>query len=97
MNFVSAPCPIFGFVFTARLRATSTEAESKSLVDDLMNVLESNGLVTGGSPARNLEFVISREGSQATHSDRELVLEWAERWSWIADIEVSDLIDLQST
>jgi hypothetical protein len=41
--------------------------------------------------------VISREGSQATHSDRELVLEWAERWSWIADIEVSDLIDLQST
>ena len=43
---------------------------------------------------RRLEYVVSREGSQATQADRELVLEWAKRWNQIAAIEVSDIIDL---
>jgi uncharacterized protein YggL (DUF469 family) len=92
---MSAPCPIFGFVVTIRLRDAKTESESTSLIDDLVRALESNGLIVGRGADR-LEVVISREGSQATHSDRELVLEWAERWSSIADIHISDLIDLQS-
>jgi uncharacterized protein YggL (DUF469 family) len=92
---MSAPCPIFGFVIRVRFRDASTEADSHCVVDDLRRVLDSNDLVASRG-ANGLEFVISREGSQTTQSDRELVFEWAERWKSIAEIDVSDLIDLQS-
>ena len=92
---MSAPCPIFGFVVAARLRDASTVADSDSLVDDLIDVLESNDLMTNTGAHRRLEYLVSREGGQATQADRELVLAWAERWSAIAEIRVSDLIDLQ--
>ena len=90
---MSAPCPILGFVVTARLRSTDTGADSESLHDSLIEVLESNGLMADRGD-RRLEYVVSREGSQATQADRELVLEWAKRWNQIAAIEVSDIIDL---
>jgi len=91
---MSAPCPTFGFVVRLRFRQVSPEANSRSVINDLMQVLDSNDLIASRS-ADGLEFVISREGSQATHADRELVLSWTERWKPIAEIDVSDLIDLQ--
>ena len=92
---MSAPCPTFGFIVTTRLRESSTGADSDSLVDDLIEVLESNDLSMGGGGDRVLEYVVSRDGGQATQADREIVLQWAERWTAIAEIDVSDLIDLQ--
>jgi uncharacterized protein YggL (DUF469 family) len=92
---MSAPCPNFGFVVTARLRGAGGDADANALADDLIRVLESNELVTDRGVDRHLEYVVSREGSQATQADRELVLDWAERWRSIAEIEVSDLIDLK--
>ena len=86
---------MFGFIVTTRLRDASPDADSKSLVDDLVELLESNDLSMSGGGERNVKYVVSREGSQATHADRELVLAWSERWDAIAEIDVSDLVDLR--
>ena len=88
---MSAPCPTFGFVVAARLR--NAGAGSDTLVGSLSQLLEANGLEMSRSD-RSLEYIVSREGTQATQADRELVLSWADRWSELADIEVTDLMDL---
>jgi len=92
---MSAPCPVFGFIVTARLRDVDSKDGLGPLVDDLVTVLESNGLVIRERGHRNVQYAVSREGSQATHADRELVLGWSERWRSVAEIDVSDLVDLQ--
>ena len=89
---MSVPCPIFGFVVRARLVDGSADALRASLVE----VLEANGLEIAGS-SRDLEYVISREGSQATHADRELIIDWARACTSVARVDVSDLIDLAGT
>jgi len=91
---MSAPCPVFGFIVTARLRDARREADLDLLVADLLTVLESNGLVTRQRGRRGVRYAVSREGSQATHADRELVLGWSERWRSVVEIDVSDLVDL---
>lgn len=88
---MSAPCPIFGFVLYARLLDSS--ADVGALRASLAEFLDANGLDLTSSGA--VDCVVTREGSQTTNSDRELVLEWAARWAHVATIDVSDLIDLQ--
>jgi hypothetical protein len=60
-------------------------------VTDLIAHLESHGLSASGSGA---DYTITRDGGQATHADRELVLEWAKQRSDVAELRVSDLVDL---
>ena len=91
---MSAPCPALGFVITVALRPSAGEADIDALVDDLIDFLESHGLQTGGAGDTTLEFVVNREGSQATDADRALVREWAARWSDHAEISVGDIVDL---
>ncbi|HEY9226339.1 MAG TPA: 50S ribosome-binding protein YggL [Gemmatimonadaceae bacterium] len=91
---MSAPCPLFGFVVSIRLRPETTELDADLLADQLIDLLEANSLTTeGGGLDRHLEFVVNREGAQATQSDRELILTWAERWREKAAIAVGDLVD----
>jgi hypothetical protein len=88
---MSAACPLLGFIVCARPRAA--DANIGVVTEALLGLLEANDLVTRSR--RPLEFEITREGSQATHADRELVLAWAQDWERVADIEVSDLVDFQ--
>jgi hypothetical protein len=93
---VSAPCPTFGFTIQVEPRAT---VDLSALADDLRRLASANGLVVGRSGHRNprpLAFDVTREGSQATQADRELLLAWAARWNRIAAISVSDLRDMNS-
>jgi hypothetical protein len=104
---VSAPCPEFGFVLQATFDAR--EAERKEIVGaftgELIELLESNGLTTHGAvdgvhhdderpDGVAVIFNITREGAQATDTDRQLIAEWANRWAKIAHVTVSDLVDL---
>jgi len=94
---MSAPCPVFGFAIVIEPNASLSDQETDAVVDDLIGFLEQNGLVTGSGGRRAFEFFVSREGSQATHADRELLFEWAGRWKSHATIAVSDLVDLNQT
>jgi len=91
---VSAPCPILGFTVLADLRASVEEAQGEQMVRALMELLATHGLVASGGGRRQLLFTVSREGSQATEAERQLVQRWAEEWSSVAAITVSDLVDL---
>jgi uncharacterized protein YggL (DUF469 family) len=91
---MSAPCPALGFVITVALRSSTGEADIDALVDDLIDFLESHGLQTGGAGDRTFEFVVNREGGQATDADRALVRDWAARWADHAEIRVGDIVDL---
>jgi uncharacterized protein YggL (DUF469 family) len=91
---MSAPCPEFGFVLTANVRDDAPDARVGALIDDLIELLEAHGLTTAGGGNRLLEYVISREGSQATDADRQLVAAWTNRWDDVATFTVSDLVDL---
>jgi uncharacterized protein YggL (DUF469 family) len=91
---MSAPCPALGFIITIDLRPSVSEADIDTLVDDLIDLLESHGLQTGGGGDTTLEFVVNREGGQATDADRALVRDWAARWSDHAAISVGDIVDL---
>jgi uncharacterized protein YggL (DUF469 family) len=91
---MSAPCPALGFNITIALRSTMGEADIDTLVDDLIDFLESHGLQAGGTGDTTLEFAVNREGGQATDADRALVRDWAARWSDDAEISVGEIVDL---
>ena len=91
---MSAPCPILGFVVVLALHADASSSQSDIMVDELIETLESNGLMMGGGGDRVQEYVINREGGQATDADRDLVAGWAARWANVATITVSELVDL---
>jgi len=86
---MTAPCPAFGFVVRVALRSSHD-----AISDHLAELLEKNGLSSRAVGATAGEYVVTRDGTQATNADRELVIEWARRWAGVADVRVSDLIDL---
>ena len=86
---MTAPCPEFGFLVRILLRSSDD-----GITNDLLELLEKNGLSGGRRHATALEYVVTREGSQATNADRELVVEWARNWATDAEVLVSDLADL---
>ena len=91
---MSAACPVFGFIVYARLRPTVTDVEAGALREDFIELLDTNGLFTSRGAEREFEYVVQREGDQATDADRQLVQRWAGRWASAADFVVSDLRDL---
>jgi hypothetical protein len=93
---MSAPCPQFGFrVLISRLPSAS-ELDAGEIADDVERVLSANDLV--GERRRvgdgALEYLVTREGSQATDADRTLVRDWAARHQDRVAVEIGDLIDL---
>lgn len=91
---MSAPCPILGFTIRADLDESARESQGAALAQSLTELLATHGLVASGGGRRQLLFIVSREGSQATESERQLVERWAAEWSQVAAITVSDLVDL---
>ena len=90
---MSQPCPHLGLIISVARHATPGEGESDALRDDLLALLAANDLVAS-APPRAREYVVSREGGQATDADRQLLLAWAERWAHAATIGVSPVTDL---
>lgn len=91
---MSAACPVFGFIVYAKLRPAVTDVEAGALRDDFIDLLGANGLFTARGAEREFEYVVQREGDQATDADRQLIQRWADRWASAADVVVSDLRDL---
>ena len=91
---MSAPCPILGFTIQIELHDFIDDSRGEALRTALEELLESNGLTMAGGGRRRSRFVVRREGSQATEADRRLVLAWAAERGEVADVSVSDLIDL---
>lgn len=89
---MSAACPNFGFVVTVTPRPAASTLQHEAIVGDLVDILDRNDLSL--AERRPLQFIVSREGTQATHSDRELVMTWAREWEQYADIRIGDLVDL---
>ena len=87
---MSAPCPRFGFKVSFR-DATPHSGDVNSLVDDIIGFLDQHGLL---AQRRGSELIVTREGSQATDSDRRLVIAWADQRPDHARIEVGDLRDI---
>jgi uncharacterized protein YggL (DUF469 family) len=93
---MSAACPLLGVVLQMRLLPTRADADGDRLVDDLVAHVDTHDLVAMGSGRRDFEYSIYRTGSQLTHADREALVAWSSRWTEVATISVSDLIDLES-
>jgi uncharacterized protein YggL (DUF469 family) len=93
---MSAPCPLFGFRVLISLSPQGSEANVASIADDLARLLEANDLIAERRTVRDggLEYLVTREGSQATDSDRTLIRAWAEQWRTRATVQIGDLIDL---
>ena len=86
---MSAPCPSFGFVVR-----TTPDRDAGALRRSLTERLAPAGLVVDDRQERSI--VITREGSQATESDRQLVIGLLADELNAGDATVSDLIDLNS-
>ena len=86
---MSAPCPSFGFVVR-----TPAGRDAGALCRSLTERLAPAGLVV--DDRRESSIVITREGSQATESDRQLVIGLLADELHAGDATVSDLIDLNS-
>jgi uncharacterized protein YggL (DUF469 family) len=93
---MSAPCPILGFTVLVDLRESAEDSQAEALTRSLTELLAAQGLESSGGGRRQLLFVVSREGSQATEAERQLVERWASEWSGVADVTVSDLVDLSA-
>lgn len=93
---MSAPCPILGFTVLVDLHESAEESQGKALSQALTDLLAAQGLESSGGGRRQRLFVVSRVGSQATEAERRLVESWSSMWSDVADITVSDLLDLST-
>ena len=93
---MSAPCPILGFTVLVDLRESAEDSRADVLSQSLTELLAAQGLESSGGGRRQLLFVVSREGSQATEAERQLVESWASEWRDVAAITVSDLLDLST-
>ena len=91
---MAAPCPVLGFVIRVAMNAAATDTDIDTLVDDLMSLLERNGLVGAGEGDRTLQFVVHRDGMQAVEQDRAIIEAWASRWTDRAAVDVGPLTDL---
>lgn len=83
---MSTPCPRFGFV----VRPASPK-DADALRRELTERLAVSGLEIGGTTS---EIVITREGSQATESDRQQVIAILDDELNTVQATVSDLVDL---
>ena len=90
---MSAPCPVFGFVVRATFLDHAPETERDAFVNELQTLLATYEL-RSWRRGRGLEFVIRREGSQATEGDRTIISEWAVGWTGRATVAVGELVDL---
>ena len=85
---------MLGFTVLIDLHESVDESRSVAVSQSLTDLLAAHGLVASGGGRRQMLFVVSREGSQATEAERELVQRWASEWRNEAEITVSDLVDL---
>jgi len=92
---LSQPCPRLGLIVSVTRHASATERDADALRDDLSTALEANGLSLRGAARGAREFVVVRDGGQATDADRQLLMQWSARWARIAAISVSPPIDLE--
>lgn len=90
---MTAPCPSFGFI--VNVAASSTDRLS-ALVDELVEVLEANGLDTTMRRRTNedCDVVVRRDGSQTTDQDRAVAMEWWARRGPGGHLVVGPLVDL---
>lgn len=86
---MSAPCPIFGFVVH-----TAAGRDAHALARVLKERLATSGLVVDETERSAATLVITREGSQATESDRQLVIDLLEDDASARGATVSQLVDL---
>jgi uncharacterized protein YggL (DUF469 family) len=96
MLLMSAPCPILGFTVLVDVHESVEESRAEALTQALAALLAAQGLEASGGGRQQRLFVVSREGSQATEAERQLVERWASEWGDVATITVSDLIDLST-
>jgi hypothetical protein len=90
---MSQPCPHLGLIITVTRHASASERDTDALHDDLAAILAANALEALAS-ARASEYVVVREGGQATEADRQLLSEWGRTWSHVAAVDVSVPVDL---
>ena len=92
---MSPPCPTFGFTLTLTFAEGASEADYEAMIDDLFAMLEQHGLTAAGhGDQATLEFVVRRDGSQATDADRAIVREWADRGTDRVAASVGDVVEL---
>ncbi len=92
---MSGACPVFGFTVHIGLRDGVDRSVRDSIANGFAELLDANGMGLADGTNR-LDFVVNRDGTQATDADRQLVLAWAQQWKREAAFEVSDLIDLSA-
>ncbi len=89
---MSAACPQFGFDV---LLEPAKGADVTALhVLFLESAIEGDGLAAEASAAAPGRFTITRDGGQATDSDRQTVARWAAGQPDIARCDVGPLVDL---
>jgi hypothetical protein len=88
---MSAPCPILGFVVRVTERSQLSASAVRAI---LLDAVADNGLEVQPMGDRPAAFALTREGSQATEADRQLVIRHLEGKVAPADVHVSDIVDL---
>ena len=83
---MSAPCPTFGFIVHP-----ARDQDANAVRRELAERLAATGLVVD---VRASHIVVTREGSQATDSDRQLVIELLNGEMKAGAATLSDLVDL---
>ncbi|MHB1225487.1 MAG: 50S ribosome-binding protein YggL, partial [Gemmatimonadaceae bacterium] len=91
---MSPACPIFGFDVTFTPLPGADVAALDALRADFAALLEPEGLSAEPGPGGGWRQTVSRDGGQATNSDREAVAAWAAARSRIAACDVGPLVDL---
>jgi hypothetical protein len=86
---MSAPCPTFGFIVHV-----SPDHDGTAVHTELAARLADTGLVVSSAGTRSSDLVVTRDGTQATESDRQLVIELLSPVVSADAVNVSDLVDL---
>jgi uncharacterized protein YggL (DUF469 family) len=90
---MSGACPVLGFTIRISLRDGVTTDTGDAIIADLVDLLETNGMSMGGGGERVFELVVTRDATQTTDVDRQLVLTWTKKWTRDANFHVTDIFD----
>lgn len=92
---MSPACPVFGFdVAFTPVPGADAAALDRLRADFVELLLEPRGLAAEPWAGGGLRQTVTRDGGQATDSDREAVVAWAASRAGIAACDVGPLVDL---
>lgn len=83
----------FGLELTFALPTDSSEAQLDAFWHELVEEVESRGLLVGGGSGQRWDAFVTRARGSATEGDRDALRGWLEQHGLVTEVRIGELVD----